>query len=269
MATLHESIPPSNHAELPVTANAAPDSFKTEYHPKGGHMALYKSFSTFGQQTSSKHVPDDEPWIPFLSRADFEFAEITHAAAMSKEQVDKPIHLVRRISGGQSDFTLKSHADISKGWAHAAPQLTHFERHSVPVTHKGQDLEFKVYIQLLWDWALDLLQEPLLAPHFVWDAQQLYKHDGTDFERFIHEPWTTDHWWNIQSALPDNGVPFAFILYADKSHLSSSGKVKAYPVVARCGNLPVEIRNGDGIGGGQVVGWLPIARYHEFIGLVQ
>ena len=41
-------------------------------------------------------------------------------------------------------------------------------------------------------------------------------------------------------------------------HLSSSGKVKAYPVIARCGNLPVEIRNGDGIGGGRLVRWLPI-----------
>ena len=28
--------------------------------------------------------------------------------------------------------------------------------------------------------------------------------------------------------------------------------------MARCANLPVDIRNGEGIGGGQVVGWLPI-----------
>ncbi|KAF9224705.1 hypothetical protein BS17DRAFT_766101 [Gyrodon lividus] len=124
MAMLHESIPPSNHAELLVTANAAPDSFKTKYHPKSGHTALYKSFSTCGQQTYPEHIPDDKPWIPFLSQADFKLAEITHAVAMSKEQVNKLICLVWRISGGQSNFTLKSHAEISKGWAHAAPQLT-------------------------------------------------------------------------------------------------------------------------------------------------
>jgi hypothetical protein len=45
---------------------------------------------------------------------------------------------------------------------------------------------------------MDLLQDPLLAPHFVWDAQRLYKHDGTHFERFIHEPWTADRWWEVQ-----------------------------------------------------------------------
>lgn len=30
--------------------------------------------------------------------------------------------------------------------------------------------------------------------------------------------------------------------------------------MARCANLPVEFRNGDGLGGGRVVGWLPIVR---------
>jgi hypothetical protein len=29
----------------------------------------------------------------------------------------------------------------------------------------------------------------------------------------------------------------------------------------RIGNLPVEIRNSTGVGGGRVVGWLPIVSY--------
>jgi hypothetical protein len=63
-----------------------------------------------------------------------------------------------------------------------------------------------------------------------------------------------------KSRLPDvpNPVPFAFILYADKTRLSSHGTVKAYPVVARCANLPIDIRNGERFGGGCIVGWLPI-----------
>ncbi|KAG2159185.1 uncharacterized protein EDB93DRAFT_1237894 [Suillus bovinus] len=58
------------------------------------------------------------------------------------------------------------------------------------------------------------------------------------YEHFVHEPWTGDCWWKVQSSLPEN--------------------VKAYPVFVRCGNLPVNIRNTDGLGGGQLVGWLPI-----------
>ena len=48
------------------------------------------------------------------------------------------------------------------------------------------------------------------------------------------------------------------IVYADKSKLSSFGTKKGYPVIMRCGNLPVKIRNGKGLGGGRVVGWLPV-----------
>ena len=54
--------------------------------------------------------------------------------------------------------------------------------------------------------------------------------------------------------------PFCIIFYADKNKLSSFGTQKGYPVVVRCAVLPTPIRNGQGIGGGLVVGWLPIVR---------
>ncbi|KAI5981570.1 hypothetical protein EDD15DRAFT_2391765 [Pisolithus albus] len=135
-----------------------------------------------------------------------------------------------------------------------------FTHHDVVAPYKGGDFTFPVYARSLWDWALDLLSNPLLAPHFTWDAQRLFKYDGNTYERFYSEPWTGDRWWNIQSRLPDveNAVPFAFILYADRTRLSSHATVKGYPVVARCGNLPINIRNGERYGGGCVVGWLPI-----------
>ena len=52
--------------------------------------------------------------------------------------------------------------------------------------------------------------------------------------------------------------PVSIIFYADKNKLSSFGTQKGYPVVVRCANLPVQIRNSDGIGGGMIVAWLPI-----------
>jgi hypothetical protein len=59
--------------------------------------------------------------------------------------------------------------------------------------------------------------------------------------------------------LPPNGKPFGFILYADKTKLSSFGTAKGYPIFARLANLPGDIRNNNGgIGGGRLVGWLPV-----------
>lgn len=58
--------------------------------------------------------------------------------------------------------------------------------------------------------------------------------------------------------MPRQAKPLAFILYADKTKLSSFGHEKGYPMIARIANLPTSIRNGEGVGGGQVVAWLPI-----------
>ena len=68
----------------------------------------------------------------------------------------------------------------------------------IPIHYKKCDLEFDMYTQPLWDWALDMLQDPLLAPHFIWDAQHLYKHNGTRYKCFIDDPWTADCWWRIK-----------------------------------------------------------------------
>ncbi|KAG2132824.1 uncharacterized protein EDB93DRAFT_1242892 [Suillus bovinus] len=207
--------------------------FKTEFHPHSGRETLLQTFEEFGVASEALKAPpaDEKPWHPFRSRGDFEFSEIALEAALNKGQVDKLLSLIAR-----------------------------FTKHDITVPYKKEQRVFEVYARPIWDWALDLLDNLLLAPHFVWDAQRVYKHNGTNFERFFSEPWTADRWWDIQSRLPAdlNAAPLCFILYADKTKLSTHGTVKGYPVMVRCANLPVDIRNGEGIGGGRVVGWLPI-----------
>ncbi|KAG1798571.1 uncharacterized protein HD556DRAFT_1208336, partial [Suillus plorans] len=238
------------------------DKFKMEYHPTSGQPTVVESFSVYGRADAPPPFVDDSPWLPFLCRADFEFAELAHRAALSKEHIDKFLQLIWNIVDGHTKFTFKTHGDVSRAWDKASTQMTPFEKHIISVDYQKGKLDFDVYSRPIWDWAMDLLNKPILVSHFEWDAQRLYKHNGTRYEQFIHEPWTADRWWRIQSSLPNNGVPFAFILYADKTHLSSSGNVKGYPVIARCANLPVHIRNHAGIGGGRLVGWLPIVGFY-------
>ena len=65
-------------------------------------------------------------------------------------------------------------------------------------------------------------------------------------------------WQATKMSLPEGAKMVCLELYADKSRLSSFGTEKGYPVMARIVNLPVGIRNSNGIGGARVVGWLPI-----------
>lgn len=134
----------------------------------------------------------------------------------------------------------------------------------------------------LWEWVIDLVQDPQLATLFHWDAERVYWWNGQSSTCIFNEPWTADAFWNVQvralktsdlqcaqepsndapcqSQIPEGGNPLCLILYADKTKLSSFGTAKGYPVIARCGNLPAHIRNSNGFGGGRVVGWLPIVR---------
>ena len=43
--------------------------------------------------------------------------------------------------------------------------------------------------------------------------------------------------------------------------MSSFGTAMGYPAIARIGNFPIDIRNGKGLGGGELVGWLPIVSF--------
>jgi hypothetical protein len=150
----------------------------------------------------------------------------------------------------------------------------------VSAKYKGAEKEYDFHFKSLWDWACDILLDADLVSHFQWDAQRLYKYHGAQFKRFYDEPWTGQRFWEIQVSncycfrwpvgpkvnhkdkLPEDGKPFCIILYADKAQLSSFGTEKGYPVIARCANLPIDIRHGKGLGGGRVVGWLPIVCYH-------
>ncbi|KAI5985802.1 hypothetical protein EDC04DRAFT_2873644 [Pisolithus marmoratus] len=213
----------------------------TEFHPRSKHPTLYQSFKDFGQQIPEDMAPVSELWCPFALEGDYIFATIAVEAGLTSTQVDSLLTLFHRIKQGMTS--------------------SQFSKFEITAPYKGEGVMFQVHACPLWDRALDLLQNPSLAPHFVWDAQWLFKHDGEKYERFYTEPWTGDRWWDIQSWLPthmENAVPFTFILYANKTQLLSHGTVKGYPVVAHCANLPVHIRNGEQYGGGCIVGWLPI-----------
>ncbi|KAG1728188.1 uncharacterized protein EDB91DRAFT_1239436 [Suillus paluster] len=249
------SNPGPNIPHQPAVDIEHPQEFKTEFHPRSGRETLYQRFEEFSVTPETQVPPVDEvPWRPFQSRGDFKFSEIVLDAALNKGQVDRLLSLIARIVQGDTQVTLKNEADLCTALDNAAAELMPFTKHEIKVLYKKEQQVFEVHARPLWDWALDLLDNPLLAPHFVWDAQHVYKHNDTDFECFFNELWTGDQWCEIQSRLPsnlDNTAPFCFILYADKTKLSSHGTVKGYPVMARCANLP-------GIGGGRVVGWLPI-----------
>ncbi|KAF8207999.1 hypothetical protein K438DRAFT_2071545 [Mycena galopus ATCC 62051] len=170
-----------------------------------------------------------EPWLPFRTRLDFEVSEFAQENMLNRQATNKLIALIRRCGANLEDFTIENYNDMNKQWEAASTKCTDFEKYDVNVPYKNILQSFEMYARPLWNWTLDLIQDPRLAPCFVWDAVKI-----------------------IDAKL------CPYIIYADKSKLSSFGTQKAYPIIARLGNMVVGIRNSNEWGGGQIVGELPV-----------
>ncbi|KAF8887634.1 hypothetical protein CPB84DRAFT_1749688 [Gymnopilus junonius] len=238
------------------------DDIKVEYHPKSHHPTKFYHLDDYAAQEgqpAEEPVADQEPWKPFRTHLDFEIAELMLDSHLNVGQSSVLLSLIRKAIAQLADFTLSSTDELEKFWTAARETWgTGFEHKSVKVDYKAKEIEFQVSTHPIWSWIEDIIDNGNIVPLFKWDAERCYRYNGSKWERFINEPCTADDWWNIQSALPDNASPVFIIIYADKSCLSSFGTAKGYPVFARCANLPADIRNGKGTGGGCLVGWLPI-----------
>ncbi|KAJ7243981.1 hypothetical protein C8J57DRAFT_1452331 [Mycena rebaudengoi] len=223
--------------------------------PQGSQLSLQSLFeyrSSHILTPSNNPPPVQKPWIPFRTRLDFEVSEFAQQVMLNQKQTNTFISLIRRCAANIEGFTLSNHADMNEQWDAASKKCTAFEKFEVGVPYQDTTVDFEMYARPLWNWTLDLLQDPRLAPFFVWDAEEAYKYNGTKFVRFYTEPWTAAAFWELQAKL------CPYIIYADKSKLSTFGTQKGYPIIARLANMVVSIRNSNDWGGGQIVGWLPV-----------
>src|ERR1700722_3856232 len=67
------------------------DDIRTEYHPKSGRRNKTERFHKYKRSVAPENVSppqNKEPWRPFISREDFEFAEVVLDAALNKDKVN-------------------------------------------------------------------------------------------------------------------------------------------------------------------------------------
>ncbi|KAF8601811.1 hypothetical protein BDV93DRAFT_607928 [Ceratobasidium sp. AG-I] len=201
------------------------------------------------------------PWAPFRTHGDFRFAKTVANSDLDEGGINELLDLYHTAS--DSSVTLRNYKEMEQIQDRAANLLAPFKRVNLSVPYRSgrnaeSQLELEMWMKPLNDWLLELVQNPELQPHLHFDAMQKFRWDHGRWMRFVDEPWTADNWAKMQSSLPNDGIPLSIHLYADKSVTSSSGTKKLYPVVARLSNLPREIRNGHGVGGGRVVALIPV-----------
>lgn len=261
--------PPSAQPRVPFSpiqpGTPKKDDIRTTYHPSSARASKVSSFEDYGQNDSSprrSHHP--KPWLPFRSKSEFSFAEIVHKAGMSQEQINSLVDVVQTmLKDREEHFLVKNYKDISQLWDKATAKHVPFHCADLNVQYGGYAQTVQFWSRSLKDWAATVLDDSYLGKIAEFDATKLEKFDGDKWVRFIHEPWTADRMWNIQSKLPANGRPLLIAIYADKTRLSSFGTAMGHPIMARIDNFPDAVRTGTGLGSTEVVGWLPIIQDDE------
>jgi hypothetical protein len=89
-----------------------------------------EEFKRVIDDTHSTEPPIKEPWLPFRSREDFDFAEIVHNTAMNQSHVNDLIKLIDRCQQGMGSVTFKNYADWKQTWEDSSKILT--EVSSIP-----------------------------------------------------------------------------------------------------------------------------------------
>jgi hypothetical protein len=100
------------------------------HHPKSGKNELtlspeqYKEFKYNRSKSVEEPPPDEDPWLPFGSREEFEFAELVHNAKLNKKQIKKLLNIIHRTKKNPDSFWMRSYQDLKNSLNDASKLLT-------------------------------------------------------------------------------------------------------------------------------------------------
>ncbi|KAI9441949.1 hypothetical protein BJY52DRAFT_1195036 [Lactarius psammicola] len=182
-AASHHALDDSESTTVPNST--AVREIRMEYHPHSGRptKTCCVDDPSYASRPST-YQPPSKPWLPFFkTREDYMLSEVILEGSLSNDLSKRLIKIFTLCRTGE----------------HASEKLTPFELSRVSVSYKAQQSEFDVHHRALWDWAMDLVHSPQLAPHFHWDAEKTFRCNGESSIRIFNEPWSADVFWDAQA----------------------------------------------------------------------
>jgi len=110
-----------------TTSTSSNMEFKTTYHSRSQRAEKIEPWDKFRNTTHplpASNYETSEPWQPFKSRADCEFASIAIDGEFSKDTVDRLLGLMRRVESGTAKVSFKNNDELRSVCDKAAEELT-------------------------------------------------------------------------------------------------------------------------------------------------
>jgi hypothetical protein len=110
-----------------VAAQSKLHDIKISYHPASKrpeqHFGINENMPGVSASTGSQpsgpgaaEAPGPSPWHPFRSQLDYEIAELSLNAHLSKADTEHLLSIIHRCIETPEQFTLSSHKDLSEYW---------------------------------------------------------------------------------------------------------------------------------------------------------
>ncbi|KAL0562696.1 hypothetical protein V5O48_019385, partial [Marasmius crinis-equi] len=100
------------------------DDILVDFHPSSLREREHTAFEDFGVEVAEDPEPYDKvPWRPFLSRFDYEVADLALRAYLDQEQVQTLFRLLEEARNG-AELHMKSYAQLQAMWDAAADRTT-------------------------------------------------------------------------------------------------------------------------------------------------
>ncbi|KAG8974900.1 hypothetical protein FRB93_000767, partial [Tulasnella sp. JGI-2019a] len=177
------------------------------YHPSSGLPSQW--FDSYPQSLdtnnsgSAFHEGPDEPWFPFLSQANFDFANFISWHHLSAAIVDE---LLLKLNGARSSsslVTMQSTIHIKKYVKASVLDQSKFQKEVIQTSYRVADgwivkEEHTIHIHDLLGWVTSLVQDPNLIDLFQWYPIQKYHVYGDKEFQFVDELCSGTNWWDEQ-----------------------------------------------------------------------
>lgn len=114
-----EAAPRPNQPYVPQL-----DDIKVQYHRSSHRPTQIYAFEDYKQEKRKvdPHVFSKQPWLPFNTRTEFDFAELAHEAHLSKGHIARMLDIIAAASSHPESFTFKTPADVDRAWKRAEQQ---------------------------------------------------------------------------------------------------------------------------------------------------
>ncbi|KAJ7236320.1 hypothetical protein C8J57DRAFT_1088249 [Mycena rebaudengoi] len=262
---LDDEDPPVN-GDVFSTVDLPPRFILVKHHPhaeKANEIIPFDSSTSTSVAPTLAHTPvpvtpDDRPWAPFKSYADYKFTSRQVRRRTPNAEIDKDLNDLHNHAFSSDCFiSFRNHRDMEKSLAAARTSNISVISHLFFGGTYEVEIEFRDPWQIIKQWVRD---ESLTAVS-TWFSQEKYLcMKGTmDLSNQLYdEPCTGENWKSVDDSLPSDDVyPSCFLglhVWLDKGLVST--KVKMHPILLRGCWIHSTTRNGLGNGGSTLAGFV-------------